>query len=276
MFRATGDPNKALYVEELGRARALSDLMAAKYSVERKISADPRSWPGIENVTNVESDSAFLYISYDAQNILLWILKPSGVVELRENAVDKKAFVTKGAKHLDTFFDNLANSFCTFGILPPEVCEDLSFSGIEPTPDSTEEDNLASLRGRGDDPRPNLTLFYKMIIAPVADLIKGSEIIIVPDRHLYRVPFPAFLDGSGKYLSETFRIRIVPSLTTLKDSPADYHCQTGALIVGDPEVDEVVWKGRRKTIKPLPCARKEAEMIGRLLGVEPFDRKTSI
>ena len=187
--------------------------------------------------------------------------------------MDKKALVTKGAKHLDTFFDNLANSFRTFGILPPEVCEDLSFSGIEPTPDSTEEDNLASLRGRGDDPRPNLTLFYKMIIAPVADLLKGSEIIIVPDRHLYRVPFPALLDGSGKYLSETFRIRIGPSLTTLKciqDSPAYYHCQTGALMVGDPEVSEVVWKGWRKTIKPLPCARKEAEMIGRLLGVEPL------
>ena len=110
-----------------------------------------------------------------------------------------------------------------------------------------------------------------MIIAPVADLLTGAEIIIVPDRHLYRVPFPALLNGSGKYLSETFRIRIVPSLTTLKciqESPADYHCQTGALIVGDPEVGEVVWKGWRKTIKSLPCARKEAEMIGRLLGVQ--------
>ena len=112
-----------------------------------------------------------------------------------------------------------------------------------------------------------------MIIAPVAKLLKGSEIIIVPDRQLYRVPFPALLDDSGKYLSETFRIRIVPSLTTLKciqDSPADYHSQTGALIVGDPDVGEVIWKGRRKTIPPLPSARKEAEMIGRLLGVQPL------
>ena len=112
-----------------------------------------------------------------------------------------------------------------------------------------------------------------MIIAPVADLLKAPEIIIVPDRHLYRVPFPALLDDSGKYLSETFRIRIIPSLTTLKciqDSPDDYHSQTGALIVGDPEVGEVVWKGLRKTIKPLPCARNEAKMIGRLLGVQPL------
>ena len=239
LFCAVGNPNKALYVEELGRARALLDLMATKYSVEKKISADPRSWTGIENVINLKSDSLCLYISYDVQNILLWILKPSGVVELRENTVDKKTLITKRAKNLDTFFDNLAKG----------------------------------QRRCGDDPRSNLTLFYKMIIAPVADLLNAPEIIIVPDRHLYRLPFPALLDDNGKYLSENFRIRIIPSLTTLKciqDSPTDYHCQTGALIVGDPEVGEVNWKGWRKTIKPLPCARKEAKMIGRLLGVQPL------
>ena len=275
LFCAAENPKKALYVEELGRARALSDLMAAQYSVERQISADPQSWTGIENVANLESDSTCLYISYDAQNVLLWILKASGVVEFQESTVEKKTLLAKQAKNLDTFFNKVAESFRSFGILPPELCEDRSFNGIEQTPDSSEEDNLAALRqqGREVDPRPNLTLFYKMIIAPVAKLLKGSEIIIVPDRHLYRVPFPALLDDSGKYLSETFRIRIVPSLTTLKciqDSPADYHSQTGALIVGDPDVGEVVWKGRRKTIPPLPSARKEAEMVGRLLGVQPL------
>ena len=270
-----GNPNKALYVEELGRARALSDLMAAQYSVERQISADPQSWTGIENVVNLESDSTCLYISYDAQNVLLWILKANEIVEFQVSTVEKKTLYTKQAKNLDTFFNNLAGSFRSFGILPPELCEDRSFNGIEPTPDSSQEENLAALRQGGgkDDPRLNLTLFHKMIIAPVAHLLEGSEIIIVPDRHLYRVPFPALPDDSGKYLSETFRIRIVPSLTTLKciqDSPADYHSQTGALIVGDPDVGEVVWKGRRKTISRLPFARKEAEMVGQLLRVQPL------
>ena len=272
---AAGNPNKALFVEELGRARALSDLMAAQYSVELQISADPHSWTGIENVVNLESDSACLYISYDAHNVLLWILKANGVVEFRESTVEKKTLYSKQAKNLDTFFNNLAGSFHSFGILPPELCEDRSFNGIEQTPDYPEEDNLAVLRQRGReaDATPNLTLFYKTIIAPVADLLEGSEIIIVPDRHLYRVPFPALPDDSGKYLSETFRIRIVPSLTSLKyiqNSPADYHSQTGALIVGDPDVGEVVWKGHRKTLPRLPFARREAEMVGRLLGVQPL------
>ena len=51
--------------------KSWDDLMAAQYSVERQISADHRSWTGIENVINLPSDSACLYISYDAQNILL-------------------------------------------------------------------------------------------------------------------------------------------------------------------------------------------------------------
>ena len=66
---------------------------------------------------------------------------------------------------------------------------------------------------------------------------------------------------------------LVPSLTTLKlvqDSPPDYHSQTGALIVGDPVVGKVIYKGRCRNMIPLPCARKEAEMIGTLLGVTPL------
>ena len=53
-------------------------------------------------------------------------------------------------------------------------------------------------------------------------------------------------------------------MTTLKiiqDSPEDYHSNTGALIIGNPKVDG---------LQPLPGARKEAEMIGRLVGVPPL------
>ena len=65
----------------------------------------------------------------------------------------------------------------------------------------------------------------------------------------------------------------MPSLTALKliqDSPADYHRQTGALVVSDPKVGEVLYKGSPLDITPLSCARKEAEMAGRLLGVQPL------
>lgn len=51
----TGKFRDALYVEELGRARVLAEIMADKYSAESYTSADPQSWLGIENILKRES-----------------------------------------------------------------------------------------------------------------------------------------------------------------------------------------------------------------------------
>ena len=283
LFRFAGKPKGALLVAELGRARALADLMATQYSADNRISADPQSWTLIENVMKKESNSVRLYISYFPQTVFLWILKASGVIQFRELHVDNKTLHTrlpKVAENLDEFFAIAAESFGNFGILPEEVCEDrsLNFYNDEPNPESCQEESSATLRqgkpGNTDDPEPSLTLFYELLVSPVSDLLDEPEIIIVPDRNLYRVPFPALLNKSGKYFSERFRIRVVPSLSTLKliqDSPADYHCQTGALVVGDPDVGVVFYMGSSGlSFKSLPAARKEAEMIARRLGVWPL------
>ena len=279
LFCATGNPRNALNVVELGRARALADLMATQYSADKHISADRGSWTDIENVMKNESNCTCLYISYDTQEVFLWLLEKSGAIHFRKVRVEEKTLHTRLAKvasNLDEFFAIMAESFRSFGILLDDVCEDRSVNDIEPKLESCHEESLETFRRGKDtgDPKPSLNLFYEMLINPVSDLLHEPEIIIVPDRGLYRVPFPALLDESGKYLSETFRIRIAPSLTTLKlihDSPADYHSQTGALVVGDPDVGVVIYRGsvNRKFV-PLPGARKEAETIGRLLGVQPL------
>ena len=231
-----------------------------------------------------ESNCICLYISYSKQTMFLWILKASGVIQLRKIEVDKKFLytrLTKVASDLDEFFTIMAESFGMFGILPAEVCEDRSITDnyTEIYPESCQEESPATLRqgkpGNMDDPEPSLTLFYELLVHPVSNLLDEPEIIIVPYRSLYRVPFPALLNERGKYLSENFRIRVVPSLSTLKliqDSPAEYHSQTDALVVGDPDVGKkVIYRGNvKKDFFPLPGARKEAEMIGRRLGVQPL------
>lgn len=110
-------------------------------------------------------------------------------------------------------------------------------------------------------------------IAPVAKFLDEPEPVIVPHRSLYKVPFAALKDESEKYLSQTYRTRIVPSLSTLgliQESLADYHSQTGALIVGDPDVGDVLYKGQKENPCRLPSARKEAAIIAELLGAEPL------
>ena len=276
LLSSTAKPQDALYVEELRRARGLADLMAASYSVVEQISGDPKSWHGIQNIVAKETDCACLYISVGKKHMRYWILKATGAILFSDEEVSLEKNVLTGlVPDLDEFF---TQSFRGLGILPQQNCEDRSLHDTESM--SLYHENHPLLRDCDDKGiKTNLHLCHKIIIAPVAALLKEPEIIIVPDSCMYQVPFAALTDDGRNFVSETFRLRIVPSLTTLKhiqDSPPYYHSQTGALIVGDPQVGEVIYKGRRKNMIRLPCARKEAEMIGRLLGVTPLigDRAT--
>ena len=270
----TGIPEEALYVSELTRARALADLMYARYSAENKMSDNPRRSAAIEGIVVKECKSTCLYVSYFLDSIYLWILKGSGATHVQLKKANDLIACEGLSQRLEQFFN-----FRSIGVLPEGLCEDGSLHDFQPvSTKSCEEDSHEGWRTTEErkdkrGPEKNLSICYKLIIAPVADLLEGPEIIIVPDRALYSIPFAALTDKSGKYFSETFRIRVVPSLTTLKlinESPADYHCQTGALIVGNPDVGEVHFKGRLTTFTPLPFAEKEARMVGEKLGVEPL------
>ena len=269
LFCLSGNPkpNHALYILELARARALADLMISQYFVESQISADPQSWTAIEKVMKKERNSSCFYMSYYEHYLFLWVLKADGMIHFRKITVDDKLVGAGLVGKLDDFF---AKGFRNVCILPEEDCEDRSLNDVK---------SLRALRLFEEEDEENgnsesrFSLYYRMLINPVADLLEEPELIVAPDRFLNQVPFPALIDEGGRYLSEKFRIRIVPSLTTLKliqDSPANFHSHTGALIVGDPKVGTVFYKGKQMSISRLPWAGKEAAMIGRLLGVQPL------
>ena len=213
MLFDAGCPIKALYVVELERARALVDLMSAQYCVEKPISGlNRKSWYGIEKVMERESNSTCLYISYHNHSMYLWILETGGIIHPLRITVAESVF----REGFDEYF---AKNFRTFGMLPERNCENRSLNDIQLNPNSSEECILLRQRLVEEDEslesEPCLSFCYKMMIAPTVELLKEREIIIVPDRSLYKVPFAALTDESGKYLSEPFRVRVVPSWTTL-------------------------------------------------------------
>ena len=276
----SGREKEAVCILELGRGRALADLISGQHSAQQKISVNPLSWPDIERIVKKESDCVCLYISYFSQYMFLWVLKGNKPLLFRETNVNE-CFVNKGLKRsTDQVFSE--ESFRRFIVLPEEHCEDRSLSFLrtsDATGEQAEGENLAAYRlveeeeEENLEPLPTLAERYRMIIAPVTDFFDQPELVIVPDRVLYKVPFAALEDESGNYLSETYRIRIVPSLTTMgliQDSPADYHSQTGVLIVGEPDVRDVCYKGCLGILSRLPSAKEEAEMIGTLIGAEPL------
>ena len=280
MFCASGNGKEALCVLELGRARALADLISGLHSTQQQTSPNPPSWADIERIVKKESNCSFLYISYFGQDMFLWVLKGNKPILFRRVNVNE-CFVTKGLERsVDDVFSE--ESFRRFIILPHEHCEDRSLSPLkasDSTRESAEGGPSAAYRPVEEEeevflqPLPTRTERYRMIIAPVAEFLDQPELIIVPDRYLYKVPFAALQNESGNYLSEDYRIRIVPSLMTLgliQCSPVDYHSRTGALIVGEPDVRDVSYKGSLGALCRLPSARAEAEMIGKLIGAEPL------
>ena len=277
---ASGNEKEAVCALELGRARALADLISGQHSAQQQISVNPPSWADIERIVKKEYKSSCLYISYFHHHMFLWVFKGSKLIHFRKIDVNE-CFVNKGLeRNVDQVFSE--ECFRRFIVLPQEHCEDRSLSFLkasDSTRETAEEESLKVYRPVEEEEEENLepasTLSerYRMIIAPVADCLDQHELLIVPDRALYKVPFAALTDESGKYLSQTYRIRIVPSLTTLgliRDTPADYHSRTGALIVGDPDVRDVYYKGCFGVLSKLPSAREEAEMIGRLIRAEPL------
>ena len=94
-------------------------------------------------------------------------------------------------------------------------------------------------------------------------MLQGDQLIVVPDGPLCLAPYSA--------LGESIRIRTVPSLTSLQliaGAPDDLHSKSGALLVGDPCLDEVPMN-----LSQLPYAEKEVEMIGKLLKTAPLTGK---
>ena len=277
-----GNPHEGFYIEEIGRARALEDLMSAQYSIENEISVSPETWVGIEKIMKKESNCVCLYISYIENIITLFVVKADNQVIAKHVDVTD-LFAGKGSvSRVDDVF--CSDIYRKVRCLAPEQCEDRSWfpSTVqqERKGESSQGNSLTAARPveedeNTDDQPPILTLAdgYKMIIAPVAHWLDKPEIIIVPDRLFFKLPFAALKDERGRCLSESFRIRVAPSLTTLQliqDSPSDYHSQTGALIVGDPDVGEVLYKGNLHPIKRLPFAGEEAKMVGELLGTQPL------
>ncbi|CAH3179404.1 unnamed protein product, partial [Porites lobata] len=283
MLCFSGNPHEGLYTEEIGRARALEDLMSAQYSIENEIPVSPETWVGIEKIMKKESNCVCLYISYFKHIITLLVVKADNQVIAKQVDITDY-FAGKGSEsRVDDFF--CSDIYRKVRCLAPELCEDRSWfssnvqqerkgepsQGNSPTAArlcSEEDENT-------DDQQPILTLAdgYKMIMAPVAHEFDKPEIIIVPYRSFFKVPFAALKDERGRCLSQSFRIRIAPSLTTLQliqDSPSDYHSQTGALIVGDPDVGEVLYKENLHRIKRLPFAGEEAKMVGELIGTQPL------
>ena len=257
-----GKVNRALLTADQGRAQALNDLLEFKYRFKG-------IRPEIRSLSAGSSDfSSYLppntvFIGMTEREIVLWVNEKGKEIKTRRSQIDIPVTI---------YFESLLKTTHEeIGVTDDVNCEDRSLRNPS--------DKKLSEQRSPSKPRSvsscfetkSLQTFYNVVIDPIRDLLHGDEVVIVPQGPLCLAPYAAFMDLKSKYLCETFRIRLLPSLSSqrlIQNCPGHWHSKTGALLVGDPWVQEVVYEGR--TLEQLEWAEKEVQMIGEILQTEPL------
>lgn len=75
-----------------------------------------------------------------------------------------------------------------------------------------------------------LNALYKTLVYPLAHLLRGPRLVVVPTGPLYAVPFGALFDGSS-HLIDQFEVDVVPSATTFELCMQSSAPRTGGLLL---------------------------------------------
>ena len=249
--------NEALCAAEQGRAQALMDLMKKQYGLQLLSSEFPDDQETFSNLASSTSTQT-IFVALEGRKINLWVLCKGKNVQFQQNTVEER--------DASCFLERLRKS-----VLQENQIRGRSLDKLrEESPPSHGTDVTAHSTSATTS---SLRLLYRSIFEPISSLFKGDEIVIVPDGPLHLTPFAAFLDEASRYLSESFRIRIVPSLTSIKlfeDCAESYHSKTGVLLVGDPCLEDVTNIFGEPILPQLPHAINEVKMIGEILNTTPL------
>ena len=262
---------EALAAAEEGRAQSLADLMTSQYGLkECQYKGKPLEEQEFGMLNHTLSSTIFLAVNVVENKVNIWVISKEKPLLHRGKTLGRHCakFAAETLQSLIQF------AYKNIGVCANRNCEDRSLdvlrencSDVERSPKKSSQPILQ------EDIHP-LSALYGYVIAPILDLIDGDEIIIVPDGPLCLAPFAALLNPFSKYLCESFKVRIIPSLTSLKILAhcPEFHNSSGAVVVGDPDVSDVI-NSQGEQLQQLPFARKEAQMIGQILNVAPLTGK---
>lgn len=194
--------------------------------------------PDINELRTLVTNSQGYVLEYfvGSDKVYSWLVGPSGNVEAAASTAIKSADLTKKV--------TLAYQAI---ISPPKNFADLA----------------ASNRLRQE----HLVELYNLLIGPLKDKLptRADDVItVVPHGALFKVPFAALSDGSGKLLIEEHTLATVPAIGVFRatqklahDLPAG---KDKLLAFGNPTLKAVAGLGA------LPYAEKEVEKLAKIFG----------
>ena len=172
-----GDIEKALFAAEEGRAQALNDLMKLSYGFETAYSQSPHLEESTQNLLSFPR-SVTVFIAIDKEDIVFWVVQDGKDVQLR-----KKKLGDKISSNLNGLLRSLIEAASLLNVRVGVKCEDRSLDKIA-------DEHVANERSPQTPAKPVplqmsvLRTLYDVIIDPIADVIHGDELILVPEGPL--------------------------------------------------------------------------------------------
>ena len=264
--------SQALEISERSRARALVDLFSRDATLaEAKLSLS--RFPSIAEVQAIARNSQSTLVEYsllntrglDPNKLLIWVIRPSGEVDLREIHIEPRSNPSALSDLLQSVLSALVH----------DAQQDFG-THIERR-DLSESQRL---KLRTDDSSPLKTL-YQYLIAPIQELLPSDQtqnVILVPHGDLFLLPFAALQEPeTGQFLIERHTLQTVPSIQVLQaidQRQCIDHAQgtQPALVVGNPKVlsPNVEENSCLQRVDALPAAEVEATAIATLLQTHPL------
>ena len=296
-FNLSGRCAAALLFLDLGRAKILRQLVYKQVNLQENNEdqlALESSWLTIQNekekericdlsknIQLLESDATVLFYNFNHYNLLtIWVLDAYGCVSLKTSDPDEISSTAE--EELDVNVTGLLEQasvalprgYCFFNQLAVVNFEDKTAKTAnhdeKEAKESETKRNYRSPAKRAHGPSDDLTKkarlrLYRALISPVRSFIKGTKLIIVPQRCLFFAPFSSFIDENGCMLSEKYQIQVIPSIHVLAMSIQSSSGKPvgGSLFVGDPEV-------QLAGLLRLPCAAEEVEHLASFLDSKPL------
>ena len=253
-----GEIKEALYAAEKGRAQALMDILKERYGIYSQ------SIFALAPKQTLSAALEFLppqavFVALDENKITFWVVRKDSKISFRQTEIANGT--------ADMLMETVLKGIGV-GTGDAVRCENRALDPLrsswrrKPISEKTVLQSSCSVN--------SLQPLYDVLLAPIADLLQGDELIVVPDGPFCLAPYSA--------LSESIRIRTVPSLTAFNvivGAPDDFHSKTGALLVGDPWLKDVTNKRGQPILAQLPFAKQEVEMIGELLQTTPLTGKSA-
>ena len=250
-----GKINEALFAADQGRAQTLYDNLLIQYGLDSPLSCatfDPKE---TTNHLFTELSSQIIFLGLQGLTINIWFLSR------RQKVAFRQGILQGDITDKDPIRTLLQAALRKIKAEVKVSCEDRTFDELDNERSSSRKvcEEVEKSCQSSDNPfRP----FYDAVIDPIVDLLGSQydELVIVSDGALCFTPWAAIV--------QSIRIRTVPSLTSyqlISSVPEGHHKNTGALLVGNPCLNEL-----KKSLPDLPCAQEEVEMIASILNTRPL------